>query len=115
MSLSRRGFIKKTSFALFSFVGIYFLSSCGNNNSQAEDEKRETPKNDPCSGDNLTEAEKTSRDQFEYVAETPYPEKRCDKCTLWIEPEEEEFCGGCQIIKGPINPKGYCNQWIKSA
>ena len=114
MSSSRRGFIKKIALASFGISGVYLLSSCGNND-QTEDEKSKSSQDDPCSDQTLSEAQKSSRDQFEYVAETPYPEKRCDNCTLWIEPEEGEFCGGCQIIEGPINPAGYCNQWIRSS
>ena len=110
MDSSRRSFLKKFVFASAGAAGVYFLSACGGKE-DAEESSSKQSSDDPCS-ESLTEAQKTSRNQFEYVAETPYPEKRCDNCTLWIEPEEDEFCGGCQIIDGAINPNGYCNQWI---
>lgn len=60
----------------------------------------------------LTEAEKQLRQQQEYTDSTPYPDKRCDNCQLYQAPQEEGTCGGCQVMKGPIHPAGYCKLWV---
>jgi hypothetical protein len=49
---------------------------------------------------------------LKYVAVTPEPEKRCDNCKFWTAPEGGNPCGGCQLIKGPIHPGGYCTSWF---
>jgi hypothetical protein len=60
----------------------------------------------------LTPEEKSVRDKFEYVAKSSYPEKLCNNCALWIKLEGDARCGGCNIMKGPIHPKGYCTAWV---
>lgn len=114
MEISRRKFIVKLAVTSAGVGSLLFVSSCGNNDTEKEKVENDSSSEDPCHENDLTEAQKTSRNQFEYVHKSPHPEKRCNNCQLWIEPNEGEFCGGCQIIDGSINPKGYCNQWIKS-
>ena len=61
----------------------------------------------------LTADEKETRNDFEYVPKSPFPEKLCNNCDLWLEPQEETLCGGCEIMEGPIHPEGYCNVWLE--
>ena len=69
--------------------------------------------NDPCSDlSGLTEAEAGMRTTFKYVTHSTEEGKNCTNCQLYVVPEEGKSCGGCTIIKGPINPEGYCMQWI---
>ena len=67
---------------------------------------------DPC-GDlsALTDEERDDRQTVEYVPVTADAEKRCDNCQLWIAPENGSPCGGCDILAGPIHPRGYCTAW----
>ncbi|MEZ4647687.1 MAG: high-potential iron-sulfur protein [Candidatus Eisenbacteria bacterium] len=67
---------------------------------------------DPC-GDlsALSDDELSDRRTVEYVPVTPDAEKRCDNCQLWIAPENGAPCGGCDILAGPIHPRGYCTAW----
>ena len=51
------------------------------------------------------------RETLQYVEATADPAKTCDNCQLYVAAEAGAACGGCQIIKGPINPKGYCASW----
>jgi hypothetical protein len=53
------------------------------------------------------------RQTLQYVEESPDPEKLCSNCQLYVAPEEGAACGGCQIIKGPIAPGGYCTSWAQ--
>lgn len=40
------------------------------------------------------------------------PQKRCDNCQFF-QPAGENQCGGCQLLKGPINPAGLCKSWVQ--
>jgi len=61
----------------------------------------------------LAEADKTVRTSSKYVEATPHKEKRCDNCMHWVPAEAGKPCGGCKVVKGTINPAGYCNLWVK--
>lgn len=116
--LTRKEFLERISMV---FVGIFgattLLSSC----SKKEETPAETPQMtqtpkqaDPCSDlSGLTQDEINIRTTFQYVPHSTMPDKDCANCNFWIAPEEGKPCGACQIIKGPINPKGYCTQWLK--
>lgn len=60
----------------------------------------------------LSDADIATRTQNEYVDKTPMPEKRCDNCALYTQPEGGSACGGCQVVKGPIASGGYCKLWV---
>jgi hypothetical protein len=42
-----------------------------------------------------------------YVDQTMEAAKRCSACVQFIASAPNQ-CGGCKIVKGPINPDGYC-------
>ena len=60
----------------------------------------------------LTEQQIQMRTNAQYVDDSPHEDKRCDNCQLYKQPEAGQQCGGCQVIAGPIHPKGYCNLWV---
>jgi hypothetical protein len=47
-----------------------------------------------------------------YTDTSADPTKHCADCQLY-KPAAPDQCGGCQLIKGPINPKGSCKSWVK--
>ncbi len=113
--MTRKEFLQRVGFLFVGTVGAgSLLSSCGGGEEKpAQTGQPAKTEKDPCSDlSGLTDAEKQVRTTFEYVAETNIEGKRCDNCQFWIKPTGDAYCGGCQIIKGPINPKGYCNQWV---
>ncbi len=57
----------------------------------------------------LTGAEASLRNTFEYTDQSPKEAQNCANCTLYIA--TESGCGGCATIKGPIHPQGYCTLW----
>jgi hypothetical protein len=59
----------------------------------------------------LSEPEKQMREQQAYTDHSPERDKLCDNCRFWTAPQQPNTCGGCQVIKGPIHPKGYCKLW----
>lgn len=119
--LNRREFLQKLSMFGLGAVGAGgLMSACGKKEDQSQTPQTgettgETAmeETDPCADlTGLTEDEKQLRVTFEYVAKSPFPEKLCDNCGFWIEPEGGAPCGGCKVIKGPIHPKGYCKSWV---
>lgn len=119
-AISRKEFLQRLSLlglSVFGAAGV--LNSCGSSdNGGGQTQKPVTPppaaEKDPC-GDTtgLTETDLNIRKNFQYVAKSTDPSKVCDNCQFWKAPEAGAFCGGCQIIQGPMNPKGYCNQWLQ--
>ena len=115
--ITRKEFIQYCTFGLLSLGSLPLLTSCSGKEEESTPQMNEksSPETsaDPC-GDltGLTNAEIEVRKNFEYVAQTPDPAKRCDNCGLWVVPAEGQKCGGCKIIKGPINPDGHCTAWV---
>lgn len=82
----------------------------GGNPTEAEPLGDETEACDDLTG--LTEVELQQREQLQYVAQSPKEEQICANCRFWQPAEgEESICGGCQLIKGPIHPNGWCQTW----
>jgi hypothetical protein len=46
-----------------------------------------------------------------YQAQSPDPTKRCSICSLFLA-APGKACAACQIVKGPINPDGYCTLYV---
>jgi len=59
----------------------------------------------------LTESEVQMRTSLQYVDASTTEGKTCSNCALYVVAEEGAACGGCNLIKGPINPDGYCMSW----
>jgi hypothetical protein len=57
----------------------------------------------------LAEADKAMRTTQNYVEAAADSAKTCTLCTLYTPAEAGAPCGGCKVVKGPINPKGSCN------
>jgi hypothetical protein len=71
---------------------------------------------DSCSDvSSLSDAEKTARSALQYTDSSPQPDKRCQICNLFQPPSDPAQCGSCQIVKGPIHPKGYCTAFVPKA
>lgn len=68
---------------------------------------------DPCTDTSgLTQAELTIRTNLKYTGRSPFPDKHCALCQLFVAPASGVACGTCQVVKGPINPKGYCTSFV---
>ena len=118
--VTRKNFLKHLSLTGIATLGAgSLLTACGGGGDSQESASQsqsdggdQAASNDPCSDTSgLTEQQKQTREQFDYVAETPNPEKRCDNCALWVKPEGDNPCGGCTLVQGPIHPAGYCTAW----
>lgn len=56
----------------------------------------------------MAPADLATRETNQYVDKSPDPAKICSGCQLYKDPAAEGQCAACTIVKGPINPKGYC-------
>jgi hypothetical protein len=59
----------------------------------------------------LSRSEIRVRESLKYTDESPKSDQFCDNCALWKPAKSENECGGCQIMAGPIHPKGWCTAW----
>ena len=102
--MNRKDFIKQLPFLGIAFLGGgLLLQSCS----------KSTTDEDPCADlSKLSTDEKQTRNDLRYISKSPYPDKLCSNCELWIAPEEGKTCGGCEIMEGPINPNGHCSAWV---
>jgi hypothetical protein len=73
---------------------------------------KESPKTLSCADTtNLSAADAQVRTSLAYVDHSTEPGKACNGCQQFI-PAAPDTCGGCKIIKGTINPAGYCKSFV---
>jgi hypothetical protein len=101
--MTRDKFIKLTLLAPFSIL----LFSCG------EEDPRLYNKEIKCDN-NLSEEEISLRVLYDYKEASDSEKEYCGRCTYWIESDEKGQCGGCTLIKGPINYGGWCRKYLAS-
>ena len=63
----------------------------------------------------LTAEDMTARREHHYVETSPDPAKACTQCEQWTAGADARSCGGCKVLKGPINPSGNCDLFAKRA
>jgi hypothetical protein len=62
----------------------------------------------------LWPAEVRTRETNEYVPRSPHPDRFCFHCTNFRPADDPRACGGCDTVKGPIDPGGWCKSWTES-
>jgi hypothetical protein len=110
--IDRKNFIKSAAVLTFSgFGAVTFLAGCGKKKEEPGEIKKAAG---PCSDlSGLTDAEKETRVLYRYVPHSPHEDKKCGVCNYFTPPKAGSQCGTCLIVKGPINPDGYCTSWVK--
>jgi len=59
----------------------------------------------------LSKEDAELRTSLEYQDRSPHGEnKSCSICAFFKAGKKDE-CGQCTLVRGPINPLGYCNSW----
>lgn len=112
--ISRRKMLKASAgvLALGSVVPA-ILSSCKKNQMSVPTNNKEEQEFKACSSQQeLSEDQQAIRKNLRYVDDTPVSGRTCDNCRLYTLPKDSDNCGGCQIVPGPIHPKGYCISWL---
>jgi hypothetical protein len=108
-TISRKEFLQRCALMGIAVAGGgSLLAGCGGGG----DSNQTTGEDDPC-GDatGLNESDLQMRSSLKYVAKSTEPDKDCANCKFYQVVEGSE-CGGCQLFKGPVNPKGYCTSWF---
>jgi hypothetical protein len=59
----------------------------------------------------LAAADLQVRTALGYVDNSTEPGKLCTGCQQFL-PGPPDACGTCKVVKGPINPKGYCKSFV---
>jgi hypothetical protein len=59
----------------------------------------------------LSSADAQTRVTLAYVDNSTEPGKSCTRCQQFI-PVAPDACGTCKVVKGPINPNGYCKSFV---
>lgn len=114
-TVSRRQFLERMSFAAVA-AGTVIVSGRADpahaTRSAPADDATVRDDGDSCTDvSNLSAEQKKTRKSLQYVDDSPHAEKRCNNCRLFKAPEEGSECGTCQVVPGPIHPKGYCIAW----
>jgi hypothetical protein len=114
--LSRRSFLSLTLMGCLSLSAVSFLASCKKKPEMEQKEPAMEGKSaagEPCTDiSGLTDQEKQTRIVNNYVDDSTIEGKECDGCSFFIKPASGNPCGTCQIVKGPIDPDGYCTAWV---
>jgi len=58
----------------------------------------------------LSPTDATIRTALGYVDTSTEPGKMCSGCLQFL-PASPDACGACKVVKGPINPGGYCKSF----
>lgn len=59
----------------------------------------------------LSQADLATRTTLQYVERSADPSKKCSGCQLFQAAAPGQ-CGGCTLVKGPINPGGSCTAFV---
>jgi len=118
-TISRKEFLQRCALVGAAVVGGgSLLAGCGGGDktdsggSSQQSTAQTTTTGDPCADTTgLTETDLQMRTTLKYVAESTEAGKNCLNCKFYQVVEGSE-CGGCQLFKGPVHPKGNCSSWF---
>lgn len=118
--ISRRSFIQ-TGITLGSAAGVLVLTgaACDSSKPAAQNNAGGSTAQPAAAGctdlTGLSDADKQTREQLKYADKSVVTGKSCDNCQLYEAAAAGKTCGACKVVKGPINPKGYCTAWAAKA
>jgi hypothetical protein len=107
-----------TLMGCLSVCGISLLASCQKKPEMEKQKEAEMAEGKSSSAESctdisgLTDEEKKTRIANHYVDDSTMEGKECDNCSFFSQPVAGNPCGTCQIVKGPIDPDGYCTAWV---
>jgi hypothetical protein len=101
--LSRRDVLQKS--AAFGALAVFGASACS---------KSPPPPLNCSDTTGLASGDVQIRATLGYVDTSTQPGKSCAVCSQF-KPAAPNACGGCAIVKGPINPGGYCKSFQPKA
>jgi hypothetical protein len=113
-TVTRRQFIQRVAI-LGAAVGVApILAACGKD---ADDAAKPavgaaTGPLDCSDVSKLTDAEKKTRTDLQYVEASVKPDQNCTNCQQHTAGADANTCGTCTLVPGPINPNGWCSTWV---
>ena len=114
--LTRRGFLNVAAGSVGTLTMGYLLAGCQPKEGGGEAAPAAPTKAEDCTYVSaLSDADKATRSGLQYVDKATDPAKPCDKCALYTLPADGKTCGGCSVVKGPINQKGGCTAFAPKA
>ena len=60
----------------------------------------------------ISPSDLTIRTSLAYVDVSTEATKSCATCQQFLPNATPNTCGTCKVLKGPINPKGYCKSFV---
>lgn len=110
---SRRTFFKQAvAIGAAGLVGPGLLAACGNENAGERSESETTAAGKCQESADLPASDIAARQAVNYVDESPHVDKECVNCRFFKQSSAGATCGGCEVVKGPIAPGGFCNAWV---
>ncbi len=107
---SRRLFIRDIfSAAAAITAGALVTEGCQSGKEPAKEQTG--PSADPCSDSGLGKEDIKARKDLGYTLKSPFPNKQCRNCKLWLPAPAGQSCGKCQLFKGPTPATSYCTYW----
>ena len=97
--MARRAAFRSLAALPLAVIAPSVLSACGKNVNCSE-----AP---GLSADELKARLETAQYQEQSMDAT----KHCSQCSLFVAPAQTG-CGACKVLKGPINPNGYCKLYV---
>jgi High potential iron-sulfur protein len=58
---------------------------------------------------------RTRNDIATYTEVAPDASKKCTLCAQFVPAPSANACGSCKVVKGPINPEGWCKLFVAKA
>jgi hypothetical protein len=99
-TLSRRELLNNA--ATLSALAVFGATACG----------KSTPAALSCTDTSaLTPSERSVRMTLGYADVSTEAGKSCLTCQQYIAAPAAGACGTCKVLKGPINPAGYCKSF----
>jgi hypothetical protein len=92
--------------------GVFSVAGCGSDEEKkggADKGQKQAAAGKGCDAP-ITPQSQQLRKSLQYVDQSPHPEKNCANCAQYLADKFGE-CGGCNLIPGPVQAKGYCLSW----
>ena len=113
--LSRRDFLKSVTI-LGTVVGAGAAAGCGSKESAPAASQGEAPAvvaESACTDlSGVADSDLSIRTTLQYVDASEKPDQDCVGCQLYTAGASGAPCGTCTLIKGPIDPAGWCSSWV---
>jgi hypothetical protein len=112
-NVSRREFLGRAAL-LGAVIGVApILAACGTQSAGTGTGAAGAGAVDCTDVSKLTDAEKKTRTDLQYVEASVKADQTCTNCQQHKPAQDANACGTCTLVPGPINPSGWCISWVQ--